>query len=122
MITREEAMRIVAEQYPLPKSLVLDDEVLEDDDWYGISWFEADPWERVTTPDGVYHPERVVDGVPGSVLVSKHDGSVRVVYPSFFEEELTIFYTMYNAAHPEKHEDHTDPLPDDAPPPICPMG
>ena len=43
MITREEAMRIVAEQYHLPKSLVLDDEVLEDDDWYGISWAPVAP-------------------------------------------------------------------------------
>ena len=122
MITREEAMRIVAEQYHLPKSLVLDDEVLEDDDWYGISWFEADPWERATTPDGVHHPERVVIGVPDAVLVSKHDGSIRVVYTCIWEEESLIFHAMYNAAHPEEHEDHTDPLPDDAPPPICPMG
>jgi hypothetical protein len=121
VITREEAMRIVAGRF-VPRGMVLDDEVLEDDDWYGISWFEADPWERVTTPDGVHHPERIVIGVPSSVLVSKHDGSIRVVYTCIWEEEYIIFSAMYNAAHPEGHEDHTDPLPDDVLPPICPMG
>jgi hypothetical protein len=95
VITREEAVRIVRTRFR-SENTEIGDNVLEDDDWYDFPY-------RWTGP-GRMAPF----GMPMGVLVSKRDGSAKVVHSHPGDEGFDIHFRIYDAIHPTEETDEED--------------